>query len=300
MNGRLARLFGGLSSTTQGWGGRAGSQLRLRLDLERYRQVYNHLSKEELQRDSAPLDQGELFGEMFHRRHRERRVLGFYTTEGIVHGFERYGLMELLRNRGFDPVVDIDTTDPVEHRLTIRDPEWGVLVELLAGRERLDIPGAPEAELLSINWLLMQDPSRSFPSGRAPLPNQEHPGLGLFTHFGYLLGLTAKRIGCEGLVNRPSLYHNGHLYGRRSSFVDPLAQGRLRALERDLAYLSLSQASRAVSEGQVVAADGSRFEWSPSPQVLALTPRVRRWFESEEYRGAAREVLETERFRLVV
>ena len=88
------------------------------------------------------------------------------------------------------------------------------------------------------------------------------------TAFGYLLRLMALRLGCDGLLNHPAHFHNAQLYGRFFNFVDPEVEGRFRALERDLAHLSLADAT--VAEIDFVPLRGS-YRFLPWPD-RAVSP----------------------------
>jgi hypothetical protein len=266
-----------------------------------YDRVFASLTREELYGDSTILLDEDLFADLFEREHRDDHFLGFYSVEGANLAFERYGFYQLLRDQGFSPKLIADTKDPDEHRLRIYDAEPSpdrLLIELAVGFRELSLPDAADCRLLFINWLLMQNPREAFSPDRPPLPDQEHPGLGLFPHFGYLLRLMALRLECDGLLNHPSHFHNGVLYGRFFHFVDPVTEGRFRALEDLLGHLPLAEATDAVAQGQVVDDRGQTVAWKPEPHVAPITNRARRWFASEGYRATVESVRRTAGFEL--
>ncbi|MCA9540754.1 MAG: hypothetical protein KC620_17765 [Myxococcales bacterium] len=244
----------------------------------RYDRVFDSLSMADLQRDSSPLDESGVLDDLFRSAHGSHYFLNTYSEEGARHAFERYGFFDLLRKRGFEPVFSADVADPDEHRLRIHDgvrrPDR-LLIEASVSVRSLDLPGAPACRMLFINWLLMQDPRRAFRPTDVPLPGQAHPGLGLFLRFGYLLRLMAARVECEGMLNHPSYFHNGVLYGKMFHFADPQVEGTFLALTRDLAHLPLAEASNALRDGRVVDAAGAVAEWQPVAQVLPISPRAR-------------------------
>lgn len=267
-----------------------------------YDRVFESLTRAELYGDSISLLEEDLAGDLFHRERRSKHFLDFYSQEGAVLAFERYGFFQLLRNKGFEPILDVDLADRDEHKLRIYDRVVRadhLLIELGVGRRTLPLPDGASLQLLFINWLLMQNPRASFTPDRPPLPDQEHPGLGLFPHFGYLVRLMALRLKCDGLLNHPAHYHNAQLYGRFFHFVDPIREGCFRALERDLASLSLAEATRAVDEGRVVDTDGLPVEWKPAPQVAPITNRARAWFATDAYQAEVQRTLEATRHRVV-
>jgi len=262
-----------------------------------YDAVYARLDPETLRADDADLDDV-----LFHLDRRAPGILGFYSAQGLEHAFEAYGFFDLLRARGFEPRLHTASLDADHHRLRIYDGDAHpdrLLVELVLWVERLTLPDGFTGRFLLINWLQMQDPRATFPPGRRPLPDQQHPGLGLFREFSYLLRLTAQRLGCDGLLNHPSHPHNGVLYGKVCRFVDPVAEGRLRALVRDVGAHDLAALTEDVEGGRVVDALGRRFVWDPAPQVLATSPRAQRWFQSAAYRATVDAVTASTRLHRV-
>lgn len=267
-----------------------------------YDEVFEALRPDELRADPEPLGALDLEAAFRDRTQRNPYFLGFYTEHGAQLAFERYGFWQLLRERGFEPLLVGDVSDPDEHWLRIYDAEPTrdhLLVELAVGLRDLTLPDDHRVRMLFINWLMMQDPTRSFDEeGRAPLPDQEHPGLGLFPELSYLLRLMALRLRCDGLMNHPRRYHNGVLYGRFMKFVDPVVEGRFRAVKRDLAGLSLLEATRAVQEGRVRGLDGQPYAWVSEDQVLPVTREARHWFSSRPYRKAVARAQAEHRYTL--
>lgn len=266
-----------------------------------YDRVFASLTRAELYGDSTSLMEDDIVGDLFDREQRSKHFLDLYSADGAALAFERYGFFQLLRDKGFDPILDVDLADRDEHKLRIYDRSVApdnLLIELGVGRKGLKLPDGTDLELLFINWLLMQNPREPFAPGRPRLPDQEHPGLGLFPHFGYLIRLMALRLQCDGLLNHPAHFHNAHLYGRFFHFVDPVVEGRFRALERDLAALSLTAATEAVDEGRVEDADGHIVVWEPGPQVAPIDNRARAWFAADAYQAEVRRVLATSHHRV--
>src|SRR5690606_28062380 len=144
---------------------------------------------------------------------------------------ERYGLLERLRQLGYEPRVEIDIHP--ESGDTVRI--WGdattnlLLIEVRVDRDRLTVPGM---ELLRIEWMLLQNPRASWSAGRAPLPGQRHPGLRMFDDVAILMLLICERLRLDGIVVVPSHYHVAARWHGRMRFWDPRDEGRFRALGR--------------------------------------------------------------------
>ncbi len=267
-----------------------------------YPRVFRQLTPDELHEDPEELTEEAILEDLFQPHSRRHHFLGFYSQQGGRLAMERYGFFKLLRDKGFDPQLTGDFSNPQRQQLRIYDrtddPEHQ-LIRLEAGFRDLRLPSGEDGRMLFIHWLMMQNPRKSFDAGRSCLPEQDHPGLGLFLYFGHLLKLMAVRLHCDGLMNHPAHFHNAVVYSKVMRFVDPEAEGRFQALRRDLAGLDLAQATRAVDEGRVLDDAGQPLKWQGLPQVMPITLQVHTWFDSPEYREAAGRAKKTHRFSVV-
>lgn len=282
--------------------------------LTRYRHLAKIIDPRELS-GHAPgelvFEESDLLGASPHAGREHERVLGYYTRAGVEFALERYGLLPRLRGLGFDPHVDISCGG--ETGETVRVLEGGserlVLVELRVARDRQTIASV---ELLRIEWLLLQNPRASWVAGRTPLPGQRHPGLHMFEEVALLMLIVCERLGLAGLVVVPSHYHvASRWHGReipvarrgwvservrpaKVLFLDPVVEGRFRALERVLDPLPLAEASTAVERGRVVdRRTGDRRSYVPAPLIMPATGALaarfdERWAEAAS--AAEREV----------
>ncbi len=264
-----------------------------------YPRIFRRLTPDQLHEDPAELTEEAILEDLSRPRSRSHHFLGFYSQQGGRLAMERYGFFKLLRDKGFDPRIGGDFSDPGRQQLRVYDgtddPEHQ-LIRLEAGFRDLELPHGEDCRMLFIHWLMMQDPRRDFAPDRARLPDQDHPGLGLFLYFGHLLQLMAVRLHCDGLMNHPAHCHTAVLYGKVMHFVDPRAEGRFQALRRDLAGLDLAAATRAVDDGRVLDAAGEPLSWQGLPQVMPITLQVRTWLDSPEYRESVAGTTESEHF----
>lgn len=218
------------------------------------------------------------------------RFLDYYTPEGVELALERTGLFERLRQLGFaQPTLDFDLDNPAGETVRVfGDPEKAeLLIETRCRRDRAAVPGC---EMLTIEWLLLQNPRAVFTRDRRPLPGQQHPGLGLLEEVVSILVLICDRLHLDGIHFVPSHYHLTAQSRRFLRFLDPADEGRFRAVQHAVAGLSLGEASRAVEAGRVVdAASGEPFRLPPRPMVLPVSGGLRRRLEGEEYERRAAE-----------
>ncbi len=268
----------------------------------RFRQISRGLGAGELQRvDDGELDfsEDDLLGSLG-RPHRSSLVLGYYTRQGIEFALERFGFLPELRKRGFhDLRVEVDTGESARLRVYGHaggKPNELLLMELVVRKKTIDAPpgldGAPTIDALMIEWLLLQNPTREFAPGRPRLPGQNHPGLGLAGPMQELLIRVAARLRLEGLLSRPSHYHNAALAGPQYQFLDPAIEGRFRAMRRALAHLSIPEATALVEAGELRDDSGAAVRWIPSDQILPTSPRLIAYFDSPAFQEAAAEALE--------
>jgi acetoin utilization deacetylase AcuC-like enzyme len=224
------------------------------------------------------------------RRPGQRLLLGYYTAAGLEHAFHRYGIFEYLRRVGYEAFrVTLDATGAGERmRVHARaGTAEHVVIELVLERRRV-----ASEEVLYIHWLALRNPRARFSPARPALPGQDVPGLGIAREIGELLGLMARRLGLAGVAFRPAHFHIAFAARRAFRFVDAARQGRFEALQRDLAGLSLREATDAIDGGRVVR-DGERYAWEAEEMVM--------WLAGREDGGRARAVEEErERVRFTV
>lgn len=206
----------------------------------------------------------------------ENRFLGFYTKTGIEIFLERSGFLDRLRQRGFQhPTLEMRLNDPAGDTLRLFGDadSQELLAELRVQRDRRTLPGF---ELLSVEWLMMQNPRISFQGDRRPLPGQEHPGLGMLADAIAVLRVACERLRLDGLGFVPSTYLIAAYRGRRPmSFLDAEDQARFEALKELFRHHTLAQATRAILRGEVRHADGTVFRWEPKTMVLPVSRRFR-------------------------
>jgi len=223
-------------------------------------------------------------------------VLGHYSSHGLELLLERLGFFKQLRDRGFrHPVLDVTFGHALAGE-TIRvygDAERRDLVmELRARRNRRVVPGM---EVLYVEWLLLQNPRIAFGGRLAPLPGQEHPGLGMLGEVAAWLLVVCETLGLDGVAFEPAHYYTAALGQHRLRFLDPEDQARFEALREAVAGMSLAEAERAIAEGRVVDAEtGEPARWRPALMVVPVSGRLKALIGGAGYERA----LEAARDRL--
>ncbi|HET9208918.1 MAG TPA: histone deacetylase [Thermoanaerobaculia bacterium] len=270
--------------------------------LTRYRSLAREIQEHELtgepQRDDWGLSAEDLAGALGGPQI-PRRLLGFYSLQGLELTMERAGLLERVRNLGFlQPTLELDLDNPTGDtaRLYGDRRRRELLIETRLKIDRRTLPGFA---MLRIEWLLLQNPRGHFTPERPQLPGQTHPGLGMLQDLIALFVLACDRLQLDGLLFMPSHYHIA-VHGRKTMrFLNPADEGLYRALEAPLQGLSLAAAAEAVAAGRVQdTATGQPFVWQPAPMVFPVSERLREQVTGEEYERVAGEVAGKHTFAL--
>jgi hypothetical protein len=229
--------------------------------------------------------------------------LGRCTISEIQHKLEEAGLLGALREKSLDKLVF--RIEPFEEfgqtlRVYCRAVHPDNLIAEARFRETRFTPQRKMPEtfsqfaptMLAIDWLLMQNPFAEFTQERPRLPGQTHPGLGQAHRVTKLLMDLCTKLELAGVLNFPEYFHNAHLYREHFHFYDPLREGIVQALFRDLSELRLADISWAMERGCVRYANtGERFEWIADVQILPMHAVVRDYFVSAWYRLRVQEAL---------
>ncbi len=278
---------------------------------QQYDEIYHQLSRAELQKGSAGLEDLSVGPDLFGR---DDRWLGFYTREGVRIALEKYGFLRDLEHLGFSEVrIETDTDNPDRHlfRLWSKRPDIDEpLIELTVGRNFLhprskltDRLSDRPLPVLSVDWLLMQNPTAEFTAQRPPLPGQAYPGLGVGAQVLELLRNVCRRLNLAGMTSVPSYFHNAHFYESEFFHFDPIYEGKFQALRRDLLSAlndSICAASWALKWGFVH--DHHRpdtpFKWFHELMVDPISEPLQKYFNQRDYRRDCRRSARDCRFHL--
>lgn len=274
---------------------------------ERYAQIAQELDPYDLQRPSGSwqLTEADLMGDLTGPQYKSTRILDFYSRHGLEFAFERYGLMEEIRKRGFSkPRLTIDPSDPERQHLRLhaaKGSEEYLLVDLVLRRVTRAAPEGLEppddVRLLYIEWMMLQNPSEDFSLRQPRWPGQDHPGLGVGEQAMLMLFQGAQRLGFDGLAHHPSHYHIAFIGGGQFFFLNPEIQGRFEAIREALQPLDLTEAAWKMERGEVRWSDGEPVEWIPEDVVVPASQRLFAYLGSRSYQEPRAAALERARRR---
>jgi len=237
--------------------------------------------------------------------------LGRLSESEIEETLNKTGLFDLLAQRGYSsPLLHVDSTNVLEHRLCIYDSEKSpdrLLIEIrmregmfrpkkrfIEGMEHInDVP------MILIDWLTLQDPGREFTPDKPRLVHQRKPGLGIFYDFTKMVDLLAKTASKEAVMDIPEHYHGALLYSKLFHFWNPAIEGKLKAMIRDFASVPLHRATWAVFlECCVNSNTGETEKWEPGEQIKPVSDRMKEYFHHPDYRRQVDEAFESSRFHI--
>ncbi|UCF64909.1 MAG: hypothetical protein JSW33_03490 [bacterium] len=235
--------------------------------------------------------------------------LGYYSPEGVRYALESYGFFETLHKIGYkDLDLVVDTQDPYRQRIAVyydhKDPQH-LLGEVVVKKKHITpYPPFPSLiygrnfEVISIEWLCMQNPLANFNPDKPRLPGQKYPGLGMGAMIMEILVIMCGRLRTAGLLNVPEHFHNAQMYSGQFMYLDPDEEARRLAIARDLlGHCTLSQASWAIDLGCVRENDKA-FKWHGSDQIIALDRDLKEYIQSKDYKRQVKE--QTKNFHYVL
>lgn len=237
--------------------------------LAEFARVGRDLSRDRLEGWNE-IDERDLVADLSRGVAQPKRLLGFYTTEGVEYALAEYGILRQLRRLGygnFRIAIDGDSRGDRMRLFAEAEGREHLLIECLLEKQTL-----AESEVLYVHWLTMRHPRGRFSATRPRLPGQEEPGLGLAREAFVLFTQIARRLGLSGIAYRPAFYHTAYPARKLMGFVLPERQGRFEALLRDLGDRPLLEISHAIANGHVLL-DGQPYTWEADEMVHWLDGR---------------------------
>ncbi|MEZ4300122.1 MAG: hypothetical protein R3B70_34560 [Polyangiaceae bacterium] len=259
---------------------------KLDMELRQLRRLARSLGDAELAgRDASANDdfqitEADLYGDLV-RKEPKGHMLGYYTAYGLELAMERYGFIEHVRRRGYPRVrVELNPRAGSGEAVTIRtaDAQRLVLMELVV-REMRDVP---PYRLLSIEWLLLQDPLGKPSPERPLLPGQDHPGLGALRIVMGMLTMAGERLRFDGLSFVPAHYHTAAQARGLLRFLDPEDEARFGCIKEAAAGHTIGETSLLLAAGRIRTQKTSEpVTWKPARMVMPISRALRDAFGAD-------------------
>lgn len=227
--------------------------------------------------------------------------LGYFSERGLSIIFEKYKLKKRLNKLGFKNLhMDIDTSDPFKHKIIVKNFEEDnveILIEFVVRKDILEINmpfrckfNGCKYEVLTVEWLKMQNPRKNFTRQRPKLPGQDFPGLGIGSEALELIIMAAKKLRVHGVVNIPDHYHNAYFYSKIFHYEDPKDEAKLMAIIRDTKKHHVSNVSWAIERRILIDKNKNKpLEWFIKRQILPLAKEWQKLYRSREYKSYVTE-----------
>lgn len=235
--------------------------------------------------------------------------MGIFTLQGLKNVIDAFGLTDALGRLGLtDLRVDIDTSDPYTHRLYVYTGEpcdSNTICEMVVKKGPLNLqcdnlPKFPNCNpnLLQIEWLLLQNPRKTFNEVRPQLPGQIYPGLGIGDRMLQILIIMTRRLRLEGMINKPRYYHTAFMFTKDFIFTNPHNQAILFAINRDLlsSYKFHTVAWAAHYDCIINHKTGQTLVWDTDYLILPLEKYMIKYFHSREYQKAVEKEMKNYKF----
>lgn len=239
----------------------------------------------------------------------EKLFLGRFNKDNICSIVKKVGLLDCIEAKGFkDLILDIDVD---VNRINYLKLYWGdrqpdrQLIDLRLS-EKIFVPDKkffidkneiPTYNMMFIEWLSAKNPLKQFDKDRPQLPGQTHPGLGALDKCFELLHLLARLVLKDGFMDIPDHMYGAIMYSRKYKFFDPVHEGILRGVERDLKNYNLSDISWGVITKTIIdEITGEPAVYAPSEQIYYVSQRMKEYFKSERYLKTCQKIFELKRY----
>ncbi|HOG75188.1 MAG: hypothetical protein KA076_02075 [Candidatus Marinimicrobia bacterium] len=222
--------------------------------------------------------------------------MGVFSRQGLLNAIRAFGLLDILERKELTNItIDIDTSDPYIHRLYAysgKPLNENKICELVLKQGPLHFENKPlssfprrTANILYIEWLLLQNPREKFSPEKPPLPGQNYPGLGIGDRLMEIMILMTRRLNLEGIINKPHYFHTAFMFSKEFVFINPYNQALMYAISKDLlAKYSFWMVAWAAHFNCIINKnDGKPMDWKTGDLILPFTKDLIKYFRGREY-----------------
>lgn len=241
---------------------------------------------------------------------RQKLFLRNFSAADLHDIMRRVGLIGHLESMGFrDMKVEIDVDESYVHYMKLYTREVrpeSMLLDLRLSESRFmpdrsffEDASYQAYDMIVIEWLSAQNPQHDFESGKPQLPGQKKPGLGALNYCFEMMHVVAREIIKDGFLDIPDHMHGALMYSKKFKFFNPVHEGILRAIMRDLAKFSLADISWGIITQTIIEEYKNQPQaYAPSEQVFYVSERMRKYFHSKKYLSTYNKYYKNKRYRI--
>jgi len=244
--------------------------------------------------DINPSNRGDYISDIYGSH---KLFLKRFNEDDLYSMMEKIGLIKHLKKMGFkNLIVEIDVDDAAINYMKLYCDEKTHAMQLVDLRVS-ELTFVPDSkffppnfniqpyDMIMIEWLSAKHPMREFDDRKPQLPGQENPGLGALRFCFRVLYLLAKLVYKDGFIDIPNHMHGAIMYSKKFKFFDPVHEGIIRAVIRDLKGCSLSDISWGIITETIIDVKKNKpAVYAPGPQVHYVSKRMKKYFKSKKYK----------------
>lgn len=239
----------------------------------------------------------------------KKLFLGRFNENDLIEMMDKTGLTGHLKSLGFEELlidIDKDQSQIYYLRLYWRELKPDMLLVDLRLSETTFTPDKkyfPDGtrplpyDMIVIEWLSAKNPMKQFDNSRPQLPGQTNPGLGVMKYCFDLLYHIAKQIYKDGFLDVPDHMHGAMIYSKKFKFFDPVHEGILRAVMRDLSAYTLADISWGVITSTIIERyKNEPASYEPGEQIFYVSRRMKKYFNSKKYKATFKKYYNRKRY----
>lgn len=231
--------------------------------------------------------------------------LNRFTPEEMYQMMEEVGIMAVLSKQGFsDFIIRTERDESLIYYAKLyynQEPNpKNLLIDLRLSESRF-IPKKPffihdneelgALDIIVIEWLSVQNPKGVFLKNKPQLPGQKLPGLGCLKNLMEMMYVVANLVIKDGFLDVPDYLHGAIMYSNRFKFLDPVQEGLITAIKRDLKEYSLSDIGWGMITDSIINKKTNEiYKYEPSEQLFPVSHKLQHYFQSKRYNEIVKDI----------
>ncbi|MCB1157059.1 MAG: hypothetical protein H7A25_07515 [Leptospiraceae bacterium] len=236
--------------------------------------------------------------------HMEEQVFGRFSREDIRAMMKEAGIFRCLENRGyFDCRLEINPISELDNRIYIKTKDKEILIHMRLKLNDFTLKKLAETyKMVYIDWLLSQNVKMGKLKEKKRLfQGQEYPGLNIFKELTEFIVHLMVQMGAHGIFNVPEYFHDAVLFHKNSHFVDPVKEGTFRYLMTRLKDYNLRDLSNLIHSNRVKYGEsGDTYQWKYGEMLYTRSSYLQAELFNETYHETVRQILEKERYFIII